>query len=174
MGRLPSHWAQRKITYRIPYAMYGRVILTDAAAGANPAGISFPDPAFRHNVDKPFEIHRAIPRAFRVNGDNLYTGASGNGITDQFLISLRIKEMTRDQDLTSGPSPAVQLPMINVIKGDEEDTWEWAEPFVIERAGGFFVTAEIANTGGGALSSSVQLAFEGFLLIVAPATDFRG
>ena len=165
MGRLPEYWAGRKITMRVPYTMPGEVSMTSAQPGQQ-----FPDATFLHNVDKPFEIHRCKP--FCVAWDT-----NGNVMQPQFdqaalqsLIRARVFDQGINEQLTKAPT---LLPLL--IKGSAEATWEWAEPRTVVRAENFQITldAQAFNNFTDMVTLRVAWNFEGFLLVVAPASESR-
>jgi len=179
MGRLPQSFGGRKITYRIPYAMYGKLnYLADSAALVSQP-VDFPSPTFQHNVDKPFEIHRMIPRGFPVVvGTNVYGSAPYEevggvvGVDEDFLytVTCRVKDISRDQYLMKDATP-----IANLTKGDEQ-TWEFSDPLYLERSEGLIITIDrsLRTAAANAALLSVQIAFEGFLVVTSPVSDQRG
>jgi len=167
MGRLPDYWAGRKITFRIPYAMPGELILTSGQVGQQ-----YPDATYTHNVDKPFEIHRIKPVIQAL--DNL-----GNpiplGIDQVELLSFvraRITDLGKQEVITKAPTMLSTL-----VKGSAETTWEWAEPYTIVRAESFQIVLDalsFANLAEENVDSlRVAITLQGFLLVVAAPSESR-
>lgn len=165
MGRLPDHWAGRKITMRIPYEMSGEILLNDSQPG-----VQFPDATFLHNVDKPFEAHRCKPfvTAIDENGNILATQPPQE--TLQSFIRIRIQDLGKNELITKNPT------LLNLLlKGTAEQTWEWAEPYTITRAENFQVTADALSFTNLVGVEQLRLAwtFQGFLLVIAPPSESR-
>lgn len=165
MGRLPDYWAGRKITMRVPYEMAGEIILASLQSG-----LQFPDATFLHNVDKPFEVHRCKP---------IVTGLDAGGLVDdvqplqdvlQQLIRVRISDLGKNELMTKSPTLISLL-----VKGTAEATWEWAEPYTIERSENFQVVADAVSLANFATITQLRLgwSFQGFLLVVAPPSESR-
>lgn len=165
MGRLPEYWAGRKITMRIPYEMPGEITLTSLETG-----VQFPDATFLHNVDKPFEIHRCKPVIQQLDNNSLPVAAQ---LTQEVLLSLvrvRVSDLGKNELLTKAATLCSLL-----VKGSAEQTWEWAEPYTIVRSENMQIVADALSIANIAGTSSLRLAwaFQGFLLVVAPASESR-
>ena len=167
MGRLPDSWAGRKITMRIPYEMAGELSLTTLQAG-----VQFPDATFLHNVDKPFEVHRVKPFITALDAGSLPVASQPAQQTLLALVRARVADLGKNELMTKAPTLLALL-----TKGDAEQTWEWAEPYTIVRSESFQVVLDalsLANfAGAGITRLSVGIAFQGFLLVVAPASESR-
>jgi len=165
MGRLPEHWAGRKITMRIPYEMPGEILLTSGEPGKQ-----FPDATFLHNVDKPFEVHRTKPFVSSLDENANVINPQAVQETLQSLIRIRIADLGKNELMTKAPT---LLPLLT--KGIAEQTWEWAEPYTIERSESFQVTADaLAFTNfDGVVQLRLAWAFIGFLIVVAPPSESR-
>lgn len=165
MGRLPDHWAGRKITMRIPHTMPGEILLNDSQPG-----VQFPDATFLHNVDKPFEIHRCKPviTAIDENGNVLATQPSQE--TLQGLLRIRIQDLGKNELITKSPTLVSLL-----TKGTAEQTWEWAEPYTIVRSESFQVIVDALSFTNFQDVEQLRLAwmFQGFLIVVAPPSESR-
>jgi len=151
MGRLPDTFNDRKIVQRLPYAMAGTVIME-----ASQTGRQFTSAAFLHNIDKPFEIHRMVPRVMGVVAAtpvNL-TGAQG----DPF-ISCRIFDFDRNQDLVKASTQISSL-----IKSDSFHTWEFGEPYYLSKGQGFTVLLDSSVFVDVTNVWSVRVAFQGYLV----------
>ncbi len=164
MGRQPESFAGRKITTRVPWEMRGRGLVT--LNGTTAASTSF---QLNHNKDLPFEIHRMIPRAnlaLVAGGITIPTGPSQVGM---YKVRLMLEDMSRMQPLLKQATP-----LINLCKGDQEQTWEWADPYYLEQSEGFSVT--LSEPGGFGLEAPilvlVDIVFEGFLVVRGPAPQW--
>lgn len=168
MGRLPVEFGNRKITFRVPFTMPGELILDGGQMG-----LQFPEATFLHNQDKPFEIHRIIPRACALDTNSLYYLTS-QPLTDAMfeMVRIRIFNVSKNENLTKN----AQL-LSSLVKGSTERTWEWAEPYTLVKSEGMQVTidnlATAAICGGAYAKTRVALTFEGFLIQIAPPTADR-
>ena len=163
MGRLPARFAGRDITFRVPFSMPGELIVT-----AGQVGVQFPEATFLQNSDKPFEIHRLIPRL---------TGLDSNQdiitpLVDPDLLArtvrLRVFDFSKNENLTKN----AQL-VDSLTKGTSEQTWEWAEPYVLSRSEGFQITVDNLAPSTIADFTRVELCFQGFLIVVSPPSESR-
>lgn len=165
MGRLPDHWAGRKITMRIPYLMSGEVTLTSLQTG-----LQYPDATFLHNVDKPFEIHRAKPIVQSLDTNGLPILAQPTQEVLLSLIRARVSDLGKNELLTKSPTLLSLL-----VKGSAEQTWEFAEPYTIVRSENMQVVLDALSFAN--LSPTIQVrvgwAFQGFLLVIAPPSESR-
>lgn len=179
MGRLPASWANREITMRVPYTMAGELILTGSKSGQQ-----FVDALFTNNVDMPFECHRMIPRVTGLDDSNNALPNQPSQELLQSLVRLRINDFGKNVITTKSP-----VLMNDLVKGSSERTWEWAEPYYLVRSEGFQVVADtltlpawdgaqIPATPPAAartplVSIRVEIAFQGFLCVVAPPSNTR-
>jgi hypothetical protein len=171
MGRLPAKYAGRNITFRVPFTMPGELIVP-----AGQVGVQFPEATFLHNSDKPFEIHRVIPRVTGLDeNDVVATVANPNQIVEltapellEKLTRIRIFDFSKNENLTKN----AQL-LSSLTKGTSEKTWEWAEPYVLTRSEGFQVTVDNLATANVADNTRVEITFQGFLIVVAPPSESR-
>lgn len=166
MGRLPSHFAQRLVTYRQPWGMYGEIILTSGQTG-----IPYPEATFLNATDKPFEIHRMIPRITALDnaGVPLVTTPSE---FDQLLnlVKISITDLGKNTPLQKSATR-----LRNLVKGSSELTWEWADPYYLIRTEQFNVVldADPFPAIAGLVSLRVELAFQGFFVVIAPPSENR-
>jgi len=177
MGRLPSQWAGRDITMRIPYEMAGELILS-----ASNSGVQYPDAVFTNNVDMPFEAHRVIPRVTALNATSIVVPNQPSQDLLQSLIRCRINDFGKNVIMTKNPT------IMNLLtKGSSERTWEFAEPYYLVRSEGFQVVLDTlafpAIWDGAQIVTSpatnpitnlrVEFGFQGFLCVVAPPSNTR-
>lgn len=171
MGRLPAKFAGRNISFRVPFSMPGELVVQ---AGA--VGVQFPEATFLHNSDKPFEIHRVIPRVTGLDNNQVVATVTSNGVvtelTDPALLEkltrIRIFDFSKNENLTKN----AQL-LDTLTKGTSEKTWEWAEPYVLVRSEGFQVTVDNIAAAATADFTRVEITFQGFLIVVAPPSESR-
>jgi hypothetical protein len=166
MGRLPNTYADRTIYGRDPYAMYGELSFTSAEGNKQ-----FPSATFQCTVDRPFEVHRMIPRVVALDDEGVPLPTQPSQDLLAALIRVTIQALDRVQMLTKVPTR-----IGNLTKGEAERTWEWADPEYLDKSTGFEVTAETTGTFptiDGLVSLLVCISFEGFLLIIHPPTNNR-
>lgn len=165
MGRLPDMWAQRRITMRIPYEMDGELTLTSGQAG-----VQFPEATFMNNVDKPFEIHRVIPRVTAVdtNGVPLPTQPSQELLSE--LVRVLMTDIGKNSPMTKSPTLIALL-----TKGSSERTWEWADPYYLIRSESIQIVCDALTfpTIDNLAALRVEFAFQGYLVVVAPPSESR-
>jgi len=176
MGRLQAEWADRLITARFPHHMEGELILPSESPSTQ-----MNDGLFTHNVDMPFEVHRMIPR---VTGLDAVGAPLANQPSQDLLFSLvRARVENGGKSLLLTKAPAL---LSTFTKGSSERTWEWAEPLVLTRSESFSITLNtlaLPIWDGGQIptdppttpltSLRVEIAFQGFLLAVAPPSNVR-
>lgn len=166
MGRLPDSFAGRKITFRVPYTQAGELTLA-----GNVSGMQFPDATFLHSVDKPFEIHRMIPRITGLDDNGAVVATQPDQQTLQSLVRLRIIDFSKNEQLTKA-STLMKL----FTKGTSEQTWEWAEPYTLVRSEGLQILADtqaIPVFNPTVTRLRIEIAFQGFLIVVAPPSEAR-
>ncbi len=170
MGRLPSHFAGRVITERNPYNIPGELIV---AFSAN--GVAFPANTFDHNVDKPFEQHRMIPRVTGLSASGVVVSPQPDQDELQSLVRLRIENTGRNE-LLQKASMLMKL----YTKGTSERSWEWADPYYMIRGEGLIVNVDTvaapAAYAGLAVPITqlrIEINFQGFLDVIAPPSENR-
>lgn len=167
MGRLPTMWAGMMIKSRWPYEMAAELSLTDGQLG-----VQYPDASFQNGVDKPFEIHRLIPRVYALDsGGELLEDQPDQGLLAG-LVRARITDLGNEQLITKTPT------LLDVLtKGSSERTWEWAEPLYIIRSQQLQVTLDAlafpAGFAGSVTTIKIALCFQGYLCIVEPPLGNR-
>lgn len=166
MGRLADSWAGRKITMRIPYNMAGELIVA-----GNVSGLQFPDATFQITIDKPFEIHRMIPRITGLDSNNAVVATQPDQETLQSLVRLRIVDLSKNENLTKSATL-----MKLFTKGTSERSWEWAEPYTMVRSESFqiLVDTQTIPTFSPVINNlRIEINFQGFLIVVAPPGENR-
>lgn len=165
MGRLPDTFAGQKITARFPYNMPAELVI-----GFSQNGVTFPDVVFTNQVDKPFEIHRLLPRVAALNADQLLITPQPDQDLLAALVRLDVLDFRTDQKFTKAPTLIRDL-----TKGSSERTWELAEPYTLPNSGGFqvAVTTLASPPAFGVTSLKVELNWQGFLIQIAAPSDSR-
>lgn len=176
MGRLPSEWAGRPITMRVPYEMSGELILT-----ASKSGQQINDALFTNNVDMPFECHRMKPSVTALDGSGNVLATQPTQTLMQSLVRLRLNDFGKNVIMLKNPTLLTLL-----TKGTSEQTWEWAEPYYLVRSEGFQVQVDtlaypifdgnqipVTPATVPLVSLRIEIAFQGFLCVVAPPSNTR-
>ena len=178
--RLPSHFSGRPIAFRVPYTMPGELVVLN-----NTAGIPFAEASFLHNVDKPFEIHRMMVRLTPFTNATPPVVISPTTIMQQQqapisevleeYIRLRIRDTSKNENLTKNQTLAALL-------APGTRAWEWEDPYTLVRSEGFEITIDNlapttfvmqADTDETVGSIRVELAFQGYLIVIAPPAETR-
>lgn len=168
MGRLPDTFAgttgaPQRITMRTPYTMAATIRVASSTSG-----VQFAPDVFTHSVDRPFEIHRMIPRAYLLDSNVVVTPQPAIELT-LGCVGARIQDFGKTQELSKSSTP-----LINCVKGPNELTWEWAEPYFLIKDEGLIVALDsIVYPFADGDTLRVDIAFQGFLLTLAPASDRR-
>lgn len=170
MGRLPATWAERVILDRVPYEMSGELILP--TADSSTTGVQFPDATFLNSVDKPFEVHRMIPRVMGLGATNLLFSPQPEQEELASLVRIRMTDLGLDQVLTKNAT------LISLLtKGSSERTWEFADPHYLTRSNLIQVVCDMltlpAAYGANITKLRVGISLQGFLLVVAPPSENR-
>jgi hypothetical protein len=174
MGRLPLMFAGRQITFRVPYSMHGELTVPPSNNG-----FAYPVGTFLHNVDKPFEIHRMIPRVTGLAADS--TVLEPQPDTLEKRIRLNIADTSKNERLTKTSSLIENLITAN------RRTWEWEDPYTIVRSEGFEITVDSLTYPSVCILGSscdaftltavsfarVSIEFQGYLVVVAPPSETR-
>jgi len=175
MGRLPAEFAGKPITFRIPYSMPGELLIP-----SNTQGQQFPDATFLHNVDKPFEIHRVIIRLSGFDGAATPALIPAQPANLAKLVRLRLSDTSKNEALTKAAHS------IDTLLSANAETWEWEDPYTMVRSEGF--TAQVDTQVLGVVCSPdancdlqsvtvanvrVELAFQGYLIVIAPPSESR-
>jgi hypothetical protein len=166
MGRLPATWASRVITDRIPYELSGEITMTSAQTG-----LQYPDATFMNTVDKPFEVHRMKPVIVgQLNGTMFSPQPDQEEMLS--LVRARITDLGLNQEITKNPTLLSLL-----VKGSSERTWEFADPHYLTRSNLLQIVLDAlafpASFADEVNQLKVCIAFQGFLLVVAPPSENR-
>jgi hypothetical protein len=146
MERLPDTYAGKEIRFRIPYSMPGELQLD-----AESQGVQFPEATFLHNVEKPFEIHRAIIRLTALDDS-----------TPPVILASKNEVLTKNAQLID-----------SLLKANEE-TWEWYEPYTLVRSEGFQVSCDTdATYPEGTTYIRAEITFQGYLIVIGAPSESR-
>lgn len=186
---LPTHFAGKPITYRIPYSMHGEQLVD---LGTLPTSVQFPEATFLHNVDKPFEIHRMVPRITCMSHDDQANTDSviypqpqiGSGL--ERAVRLNIQDNSNNENLTKVSDT------IENLTPNNSRVWEWKDPYTIIRSQGFqilinvgLLTATLAQIISTCVEGTpgctaitidklrIDIDFQGYLIVVAPPSENR-
>lgn len=151
---------------RSPFTMPGELTVT---AGPT-APTQFPEATFMNNVNKPFEIHRMIPRVTALDAEGTALSPQPDQELLQSLVRLTINDLGKNQIITKNPTL-----MHLLTKGTSERSWEWADPYYLVRSESIQVIVEPTAfpTISNLVSLRVEVSFQGFLIVVAPASEAR-
>jgi hypothetical protein len=183
MGRLPLQFAGRDIAFRFPFNMYAEM-----TQNASTKGQVFPDGAFLHNVDKPFEIHRMFIKLTAIELQSAGPGVfiemfpDPQPTTSEQLVTLRIHGISNNENITKARTRVDSLVEKNT------GTIEYEDPYTLVRGEGLQVTVDVDalpticigdpdelcdNSPVGISRMRTQINLQGYLLIVAPPTETR-
>ena len=166
MGRLAESFAGRKVSMRIPWVMAGEITLAGSTSGQQ-----YPDATFNHNIDKPGEFHRMIPRITGVDANGAVVATQPDQQILQSLVRIRIVDFSKNENFTKS-STLLKL----FTKGTSEQTWEFAEPYYLVRGEGLQIlvdTQAIPVFNPVIAQLRIELCFQGFLVVVAPPSESR-
>jgi hypothetical protein len=175
----PESFADQTIKFRIPYTMYGEVVLTPSLNGQ-----FFPEGSFLHSLDKPLEVWRARIILTAINDAATPVVYEPQPETLGRRVRLSMRDLSKDQAMTSDPS------MVDGLQTSNFQTWEWDVPYTITRAEGFLVQCDtgafplvcVNEAADGAACDSISrlvervicsISFQGFLVVLQPASESR-
>jgi hypothetical protein len=147
-------------------------------------GVQFPEAVFLHNVDKPFECHRVIVRVMPFNDaatpvilTPVFVGAVNNLLQIlQKYVAIRIRDTSKNEALTKASA------IIGDFQTGDAMTWEFQDPYTMVRSEGFEVTCDnnltdfTITVGGTTVTVGnirFEVVFEGYLIVIAPASESR-
>lgn len=180
MGRLPLQYAGKDITMRYPFVMPGELLVS---ASTNTI---FDQNTFIHNIDTPFEIHRMIVKLTAVDDSETPVIFEPQPTTLDRRIRLNIENLSA-VNVKLNKAPA--LPRL--LMKENEMTWEWEDPYTIQRSNGFLINVDSLAFPSYCIPSCdgtpsipfevsvavnrirVEVSFQGFNIIIKPPTDDR-
>lgn len=164
MGRLAQNFAGLTVVDMIPYNMPSTLTLTSGAQG-----VAFPNSDLLNTVDKPFAVHRVIPRIIALDANGLILDTQPEQEVREALISLRMVLTGFNQEATKAVVPIGNL----LLGSTDHRAWSLEEPFVLPNSYGVQVFADCRAfpagfAGDGITSLQVRINLQGYLLVVAP------
>lgn len=165
MGRLALRYADLQIQDMFPYNMD-----TELQLAASVQGQFFNNADLLNTQDKPFAVHRMIPRVTALDSNSLPLATQPDIDIRFFLVQLRLELQGLNQLATKTP-----VRLGNLVKGTSEQTWEFAEPFVLPNSYGLLASVDVGAFPAQASFTTllISINFQGFLLQVAPPSEFR-
>jgi len=165
MGRLPTHFAGQLITFRVPVSMPGELTVQ-----ASQSGQQFPEATFLWNQDKPFECHRMIVRLTAFDNATPPAILTNQPTILEKLIRLRVADTSKNEDLTKNAHLVDTLICSEV---GSCGSWEWDDPYTLVRSELFTVSVDSQVFPAGTTNLRVEIAFQGFKIVIAPPTESR-
>ncbi len=163
MGRLPLQFAGKDITFRVPYTMPGELLLA-----ADVQGVQFPEATFLHNVEKPFEIHRALIRTTALTSATPPVVVATQPTILDRLVRIVIRDTSKNEALTK------QAQLVSSLLKINELTWEWEDPYTVVRSEGFQISASTdATYPAGTALIRLEIALQGYLIVIAKPSENR-
>lgn len=158
--KVPTHFANKKIRFRVPYTMPGELIVANAGAG-----VEFPEATFLHSIELPFEIWDMKFGGAQIDANGVPIAAPAPNI-DQFW-RVRIQDISKNQLITKNAQ------LVATLIDTDQDIWFWRVPYTIVRAEGFQVAVDnlLPAAPGNRLRAAVT--FRGFLVVLEPASETR-
>lgn len=176
----PAYFADQPIMYTEPYVMAGSLVVVP-----NTNGQTFPEATFWHAIDKPFEIWRMLIRLTPMDG------STPPVIIDALPPTLG-RRMRMNMQVTGKNYVATKNPTLpDLAQMGLLESWEFApRPFTLKQSEGFEIRIDtlafptvcaIADgaddcepTAVDVENVRVDIAFQGFLLVLAPANARAG
>lgn len=162
MGRLAQTFANLQIMDMFPYTAKTQLTLDEDISGRQ-----FPNADWLNTQDKPFAVHRLIPRIIALDSDGLVLATQPDIETREALVQLGLLLQGFNQPMTKD---ATAIEVGNLLGGTtSERYWRFEEPFVIPNSYGVIATATTLPFPAGVTYTQLQitLTLQGFLLQVA-------
>lgn len=165
MGRLAQNFAGLTIVDMIPYNMPTTLAMT-----ASTTSVAFPGTDLLNTVDKPFAVHRLIPRIIALSSTSVILGTQPAVDVLEAMISFQVKWTGFDMDATKAV-----VPVGNLLMGTtSQRAWSFEEPIVLPNSYGVQILANCSAfpasfAEAGVVTLSVRVNLQGYLLVVAPA-----
>jgi len=137
---------------------------------ASTPGQQYPEATFLHNTDKPFEIHRMIIRLTAFDNAAPPAIVAIQPLLLEKLIRLRINDTSKNEMLTKNAH------LVDTLIGSEvgsAGTWEWEDPYTLVRSELMQVAIDSLVYVAGTTTIRVEIAFQGYLIVIAPPTESR-
>lgn len=163
MGRLAQTFAGLQIMDMIPYAMKTELTLNPSTSST-----AFPNADLLNTGDKPFAVHRVIPRIIALDTNGLVLATQPDLETREALVSVSLMVTGVNQPMTKEDNP---IYIGNLVGGStSERYWRLEEPIVMPNANGINAKATVSAFPAGVTYTTlrVTLVLEGYILVVAP------
>lgn len=177
MEFLPTYYAGKYISDRLPHAYFGSIDVLNETQG-----IPFDAAVFNENASLPFEMHRMKVRVVALEGDPLVevNPLLMNPVTQTLLDYIRI--MVKDTDLDYQLLKVKTPP--SMIQRDDTGFWEWYFPHTIVRSTGmevevdntladFIIGVSSTDVDITVLSLRVRVSFAGYKLVLGPPSPLE-
>ncbi len=158
---LPTHYAGKRIKFRVPYTMPGELILANAAQG-----VEFPEASFLHSTELPFEIWGMKLAASQLNDGTTDPIAEPAPGIDKFW-RVRINDLTKNQLITKNAQ------LVATLIDDNTGNWFWRVPYTIDRAEGFTVSVDNLLPAAPGNRLRAEISYRGYLIQLDPASETR-
>lgn len=158
--KLPTHYAGKRIKFRVPYTMPGELIVANAGQG-----IEFPEATFLHSIELPFEVWDMIPHASQIDVNDNPLAAPAPGI-DKFW-RIRVQDVSKNQLMTKNAQ------LVDTLIDRNSLIWFWRCPYTIVRAEGFQVSVDNLLPAAPGNRLRAEVTFRGFLIVLDPASETR-
>jgi hypothetical protein len=163
MGRLAQTFANLQIMDMFPYTAK-----TTLTLGPSVSARQFPNADWLNSQDKPFTVHRLIPRIIALDEAALPLATQPDIETREALVQLGLLLQGFNQPMTKD-STAIEVG--NLLGGTtSERYWRFEEPFVLPNSYGVIASATTLAFPAGVSYTQLKitLTLQGFLLQVAP------
>lgn len=172
-GLIPATFADQIIKFRLPYSMPGELTIA-----ANQTGVQFNANTFLHNINKPFEIHRMHVELTGMQDAGIIP--DGQPLSLDRRVRLTLQDTAKNELLTKNPH------LVSILQKANEHTWEWEVPYTLTQQDGITITVDTlallpnfcvptadctATEDVPITNVRVEVAFQGYLVILAPANQ---
>lgn len=174
LGSLPATFADQLIKFRIPYTMAGELV-----TGADTTAVQFNEATFLHTIDKPFEVHQMHIELTGLAADNSIPDTQP--LTLDRLVRLRMEDTAKNEKITKNPT------LVSVMRDALTHLWCWEVPYTFTRQEGFTISVDtddlpticVPNATCDASDPLIitqvrtEISFQGYLIVIRPASDMR-
>jgi hypothetical protein len=158
--KLPTHFAGKRIKFRVPYTMPGELLVANAGQA-----IEFPEGTFLHATELPFEIWDIVPHATQVDANGIPLAPPAPGI-DKFW-RLRLQDIAKNQIITKNAQ------LVDTLVDRNAGIWFWRVPYTVVRAEGFQVAVDNLLPAAPGLRLRAEVTFRGFLIVLEAPSETR-
>lgn len=167
--RIAASFAGLEVRDMTPYNMPSQVVIAASASGS-----AFPGTDFVNTQEKPFAVHRMIPRVMALDSNGLLLSTQPDVNVMEALIRLRVSLVGFNQEATKA-----NVRIANLVQGStSERAWEYTEPFILPNSYGIQLFADCdafpaGFAGLGVANLRVSINLQGYLLVLASPSDRR-